>query len=852
MLIPSFTGAVQAQDGATGWNPPVNLSKSGAASQARLFARPNGRYQAFWLDKFNGLTGATFDGKVWSPPAASAILLLPANLMPEMIADSSGSVHAFWQAADGSLMHSVMGVTAKTWTTPDQAAAQATAFSLAISAKGDLFLATLRTFTPSVGTGGAKAPVAAEVPPGIYVRRWFNGAWGPAQPVVTSIYYRLMTAEQARLNLAVWDGRLALAWRDPQEGQLLFAESSDSGRVWSQPEALGESGHRPDLALPAFLPDGGALRVWRDPAVGGACPWLQQSKTADGWQPARVAFSQKTTCPDGGRILTYSAGLLWVWGEGSTRINLAAWQPEKNAWTLPAPLSFSFRDTQSGASPQSVTLSDLRLSLAGDQLGVTGTDSVSGDIWANLAESGVVNLVSAPPSPWQTPQLVAKDIAQIDGLALTIDSKGLAHTIWSQSNAASGPTTALYYARSDGQSVPRPVQMIQAGQNEMARQPALLVDGQDRLHLAYSGGQNGEIVYTRAETVQAGSASGWLAPKLVSYAQGSAWPQIGLAPDGHLYIVYVIRFNEGRGVYWLRSTDGGETWSQPARVFDGAAGGWAGVGRAALAFGPDSSVQIVFEKTSLPGEWPVQGLFYTYALPQAADLKFSPPEQVAGVGNHNPHLVMVGGWVQLVYAARAGLEGRRLDLGTAGSAWGGVERVAGWQAGTSAEPVFGLAADAQMAHLAGPLADASGLRYSAGQNVAQGGPDTAWAQPDNFYFLQTGVVTNLATAAAQLNGGRLALAWVNTAEKGMQLSLALRSIPQSTTPAAPIVIPTSVPTPRPTATALPPAPAPTRDLNGVTLSRAAPADPLALGGGLAAVLVVVGVLGYLVVKNRRG
>jgi hypothetical protein len=286
-------------------------------------------------------------------------------------------------------------------------------------------------------------------------------------------------------------------------------------------------------------------------------------------------------------------------------------------------------------------------------------------------------------------------------------------------------------------------------------------------------------------------------------------------------------------------------------VFDGAAAGWVGVGRPALAFGPDSSVQIVFEKVSLPGEWPVQGLFYTRALPQAADLKFSPPEQVAGAGNHVPHLAVMGGQMQLVYIAKSGLEGRRLDLGAAGSAWGGIERVAGWQTGTSGDPVFGLAVDAQTAHLVGPLADASGLRYSAGQNAAQAGQDMSWVQPDNFYFLQTGTVTNLATAAAQQNGGRLALVWVNTAEKGAQLNLALRSIPQVTTPAAPVVIPTSVPTPGPTATSVPPAPTPTRDLNGVTPGRALPADPMTLGGGLAAVLVVVGVLGYLAVKNRR-
>lgn len=850
MVLPT-NGAAQAQDGPPGWSQPVNLSKSGATSQARLFIRPNNRYQALWLDRFNGLTGDTFDGKSWSAPAPITIALLPANVMPEMISDSNGGIHAFWQASDGSLMHSLLAATAKTWTLPDQAAVQATAFSLAVSAKGDLFLATLRANPAQTGAGGQKTPVA-DVPSGIYLRRWLNGTWVLPQAVFTSTYYRLITAEQARLSLASsGDGRVALAWQDPREGQLLFAESGDSGKTWSQPEALGGSGHRPDTALLAFLPDGSGLRLWRDPAAGGACPWFQQNRTSAGWQAAQVVFSQSSsTCPDGGRILSYSAGLLWVWGEGSNRVGLTAWAADKSAWTLPSYLSFSFRDTAGGQSPQMMTLNDLRLSLAGDQIGVTGIDSIGADVWATLAEASAVDLVSAPPSPWQTPQLVTQNVPQIGDLALTIDSKGLTHIIWSQGNTPSGATTGLYYARGDGKNLPRPVPIVQAAQNEMARQPALLVDGQDRLHLAYSGGQNGEIFYSRSEAAQAGSASGWLTPKLVSYTPGAAWPRIGLAPDGQLYIVFVIRFNEGRGVYWLRSGDGGETWSQPALAFDAAAAGWAGAGRLALAFGPDSRPQIVFEKTSLPGDWPVQGLFYTRALPQADPLKFSPPEQVAAAGNHNPRVVSAGGQIQLVYAGKLGLESRRLDRGAVDSAWGGVERLSGWQA-LSGEPVWDLTADAQGAHLAGLLADASGLRYSAGQNATATTPDVGWPRTDSFYFLQAGTLTNLAAAAAQQNGGWLALVWVNTSEKGAQLTLALRSIPQTSAPAAPIVIPTAVPTPGPTATPLPPVPTPTRDLNAAQPSRALPADPMVLGGGLAAVLVGVGVVGYLVMKNRR-
>ncbi len=330
-----------------------------------------------------------------------------------------------------------------------------------------------------------------------------------------------------------------------------------------------------------------------------------------------------------------------------------------------------------------------------------------------------------PASPWQVPVQLAQDVPQIDGLVLAVDSQGRAHAVWSQGSDSSGPTTSLICARSDQEGTTQPVQIVQAPDGEMARLPALLVDGQDRLHLAYSGGQTGEIFYTNAEADLAESADGWLPPRIVSYAEGAAWPQIGLAPDGKLYIVYVIPLNENRGVYWLRSADGGETWTTPALVFDAAAAKWQAVGHPALAIGPDGSLQIVFEQASLPGEWPVQGLLHIVGSTTGDTLSFSPPENIAPAGSRKPQLAIAGDQLHLVYEGKVGLETRRLDLPAQGNGWSSVEYLAGWQYMAAFEPAFGLAADAQNAHLVSPLPDNSGLRYSAWLSEAQSG----WTNP---------------------------------------------------------------------------------------------------------------------------
>jgi hypothetical protein len=491
-----------------------------------------------------------------------------------------------------------------------------------------------------------------------------------------------------------------------------------------------------------------------------------------------------------------------------------------------------------------------------------------------------------PGSPWQTPMQLAQDTPQIDGLALVVDSQGRAHAVWSQGDDPSGPTTSLLYSRLDSQGATSTVRIAQAGQGEMARQPSMLVDGQDILHLAYSGGESGEIFYSHAEAALAGSAGGWLTPKAASYAEGAAWPQIGLSPDGLLYIVYAVPFNEKRGIYSLRSADGGETWSTPALVFDAASADWQAVGHVALAIDPDGNLQIVFEQASLPGEWPVQGLYYTVGSASGNILSFIPPKAIASAGSRNPQLALAGNLLHLVYDGQVGLESRRLNLSAEGSDWGAVEHLNGWQFGLGGEPEFGLAADAQNAHLFSPLSDGSGLHYSAWMSAAQNGwtyppegvnfPEASLSSsleaiataarssagnlaPKDLAATATAIwskgvnppVANMAAAAACLNGGWLAFAWVTQWETGMQMFLVLRSTPKTTLPVHPALIPTITPTPAPTLTAAPPAASPTPNLNITVTGNSLPLNPMYLGGGLAALIVMLSLTGYWFLKGRR-
>jgi hypothetical protein len=66
-------------------------------------------------------------------------------------------------------------------------------------------------------------------------------------------------------------------------------------------------------------------------------------------------------------------------------------------------------------------------------------------------------------------------------------------------------------------------------------------------------------------------------------------------------VSYAVPLNEGRGIYLTWSSDRGDSWSSPVRVFDAETAGWETVDQPRLAFDEDGALHTVFTRYSLPG-----------------------------------------------------------------------------------------------------------------------------------------------------------------------------------------------------------------------------------------------------------
>jgi len=95
---------------------------------------------------------------------------------------------------------------------------------------------------------------------------------------------------------------------------------------------------------------------------------------------------------------------------------------------------------------------------------------------------------------------------------------------------------------------------------------AVVIDGQDRIHLVYHGGdlQGQSVYYTSANASEADSALAWSEPEPVGdYAAGVAAASLAVNAHGDLVLFYGgDRF--GEGLYGTVSRDHGASWSEPS------------------------------------------------------------------------------------------------------------------------------------------------------------------------------------------------------------------------------------------------------------------------------------------------
>jgi hypothetical protein len=137
------------------------------------------------------------------------------------------------------------------------------------------------------------------------------------------------------------------------------------------------------------------------------------------------------------------------------------------------------------------------------------------------------------------------------------DQYGYVHCFWTET-LFENEQVIIQYARFDGGtwSAPNDIYLSPFGVENLSAD----VDRQGTLHLVWAAGLGGPVYYTHAPASNALSVQSWAQPIRISIPAGIV--QFRVDSKGVFHILYINRTNE-LGVYYVRSADQGETWSQP-------------------------------------------------------------------------------------------------------------------------------------------------------------------------------------------------------------------------------------------------------------------------------------------------
>ena len=535
---------------------------------------------------------------------------------------------------------------------------------------------------------------------------------------------------------------------------------------------------------------------WQAGHVDALCgQWGQWSQDlGESWGETALVTDPAGGCAPDVELFAGADGPILMLG-AETGVDLLPWNGVEWGAAEAQPALSGFTDPDSGR-PVTFACGQATVVRGNTLMVVSCGEGRGRDVYVQSRELSALAGGLESTSVWATPEALLPTEARVLAPTLLADGADRLHAFWTSAPIAPAEapvdpaSTAITYARWEGGNWSRPTVILDSEQ--AGSTPRVALSGDGRL-LAVWNSVAGEILFSWADADRAGVDSEWKrAIPLPTSRQAGFAPDVLLGRGGELYVVYAIPFNEGRGLYLARSNDGGESWSDAERIFDGAEAGWEAVDAPRLAQTDEDSLHLFWSRPAVGGAGAGDRLYYASSGDQG--VTWGEPEEVGSANLQNNGAVswhsLAGIGAQTVHLMWQGWDSGRLNLwhmisNDNGANWSQAARIGalGEQAGAAA-----LAMDpAGRPNLVQILLGSGGLQAILAQWVWDGG---GWQQLESERIEGVNVSLGDEAAAAIDGSGRLGVIYGGSGEEGRQLYFAGRSVP----------LPDSMPTPWPTVT----------------------------------------------------
>jgi hypothetical protein len=634
-----------AQATADPWAVPVNLSHSGVTLNSAIVVDSDAVVHAVWQDDLANFVYTRFDEDQWSAPETTNLdrlfdlpiasesgnrseLAVHTGPNPLFIAGPGEHIFAFWITPKGRLFTSrVKNIGFKhvaAWDSERLITPDVVSFAVAVDELGELHLVFFRT---------ADDP---KNPPGIYyTRSKYSGRnWAIPMLLYESPYIRKLGAGEANLSIATTGTgdapRVYVAWDNRSRKEVLLTQSADGGKSWDQPALV--AGPAPDSrSVGPFNIHVGAnqnsvVLVWQSGEPGGTCTQIYQSSRDEGatWSDPQPMIEDLLGCAESNEFVT---GLpqspespLYFLTKTQSQVFLTAWNGLQWSHSQAQPTLSEFEDPEIYTE---IVYGCHRTSLSGEQLYVIGCDQGGGgEAWVTSRDLGSTASWFEPPV-WSQLSPVTSDNFRLEALELVATEDGLIHTFFSQHQ-----DPAIYYTYWDGALWSRITPVLELPEGEAAW-PAIAAGPGNELFLIAKSNR-GMLYFSRATSGNAATASSWSTPAPLGIGHDGEVGSVDIAWDaaGTVYVAYALPVNEERGIYLVLSKDQGTTWSEPLKVFDGAAAGFDLIGAPSLLTSSNGFVHVLWKEQSIQGDGVPQPISLYYARSEDGGQTFNDAELV--------------------------------------------------------------------------------------------------------------------------------------------------------------------------------------------------------------------------------
>lgn len=189
-------------------------------------------------------------------------------------------------------------------------------------------------------------------------------------------------------------------------------------------------------------------------------------------------------------------------------------------------------------------------------------------IWAGITSTSIARAEkqhSPQNSVWDPPRSLFETEGRASEPVVIADPSGAVHVFWAYGAPDAeeeGWAQAIYHASQQDGAWSEPVDVLISPGGRVARTHSVAADSRGYLHIVWSGGDT--IFYSRAFAPEAGAAGAWGPPEAFVSGIVALEPAIAVGPDDALYAVWT---QARSGLMFVRSDDGGESWSTPQAIY---------------------------------------------------------------------------------------------------------------------------------------------------------------------------------------------------------------------------------------------------------------------------------------------